>query len=104
MLDIEDKNFWKEIYTIVRATFPALRHICYCDINTPAMDKLFNLSHCTTIAIERSCGFLNDVGIFGTYDGTSDYLEFEETEVFGTIVDSKISEDNGEGSSAYDDL
>ena len=66
------------------------------------MEKLFHLSHRKTIAIERSCGFLNDVDLFGTYDGTSDCLEFEENEVFGTTVDSTTSEDNVEDASADD--
>ena len=67
------------------------------------MEKLFHLSHCTNLAIERLCDCFNDAYLFGTYNGTSDCLEFEETEVFGTKVDSTTSEDNGEDASADDD-
>ena len=67
------------------------------------MEKLFHLSHRTTLAIERLCYCLNDVDIFFTYDGTSDCLGFEETAVFGTTVDSTTLEDNGEDASADDE-
>ena len=77
VLDIEDKNFRKAIYTIVRATFPALRSLRYCERNTPTMEKLFHLSHRTTIAMKRLCDCLNDADLFGIYNGTNDLLELE---------------------------
>ena len=58
VLDIEDKNFWKAIYIIMLATFPALRDLRYCDSNTPAMEKLFHLSHRTTLAMKGRVIFL----------------------------------------------
>ena len=91
------------MHTFVLATFLALRALCYCDSNIPAMDKIFHLSHRTTLAIERLCDFLNNADLFGTYYGTSDCLEFEETEVFGTAVYSTTSEGNGEYASEDDD-
>ena len=91
MIDTEEKNFRKAIYTIVRDKIPELRALRYCDRKTPAMEKIFHLSHCTTLSIERSCDFLNDADPFGTYNGTSDLLEFKETKMFGTTVDSTNS-------------
>ena len=67
------------------------------------MEKPFQLSHRTTLTIERLCDCLNDADIFGTYDGTSDCLYSEETEVFGTTVYSTTSDDKGEYSSADGD-
>ncbi len=51
--DIKDDNFWKCMYILLRAVFPAFRDLRYCDSNTPCMDKLFHLSHRTTVAIEN---------------------------------------------------
>ena len=39
--DIKDDNFWKCMYILLRAVFPALRALWYCDSNTPCMDKLY---------------------------------------------------------------
>ena len=53
---------------LLRAVFPALRalRLRYCDSNTPCMDKLFHLSHRTTVAIENSLEHLNDESLFGS--------------------------------------
>ncbi len=48
------------------AVFPALRALWYCDSNTPCMDKLYYLSHRTTVAIEKSQDDLNDKSLFGS--------------------------------------
>ncbi len=58
--DIKEENFWKCMYILIRAVFPALRALWYCDSNMPCMDKLFHLSHRTTVAIEDSLVDLND--------------------------------------------
>ena len=63
--DIKDDKFWKCIYILLRAVFPALRLLCYCDKNKPSMDKIFFLSHRTTVALEKSEEFLNDKTLFG---------------------------------------
>ena len=52
--DIKDDKFWKCIYMLLRAVFPALRLLHYCDKNKPAMDKIFFLSHSATVALEKS--------------------------------------------------
>jgi hypothetical protein len=38
VLDIKDNRFWKCIYMLQHAVFPALRLLCYCDKSKPAMD------------------------------------------------------------------
>ncbi len=40
--DIQDEIFWKTIYCLLYAVFPALI-LRYCDSNIPAMDKIFFL-------------------------------------------------------------
>jgi hypothetical protein len=42
--DIKDDKFWKCIYILLRAVFPALRLLHYCDKNKPSMDKIFFLA------------------------------------------------------------
>jgi len=64
--DIKDDKLWKCIYILLRAVFPALRLLRYCDKNKPAMDKIFFLSHRTTVALENSEQFLNDKSLFGS--------------------------------------
>ena len=52
--DITNEMFWKRICIVLRAVFPALRLLRYCDKSTPAMDKIYYLSHRTTVALEKS--------------------------------------------------
>jgi hypothetical protein len=49
--DIENPDFWKCLYIKLRAVFPALRLLCYCDKSKPAMDKIYYLSYRTTQAL-----------------------------------------------------
>jgi hypothetical protein len=51
--DIKDDKFWKCVYLLLCAVFPALRLLCYCNKSKPAMDKIFFLSHRTTLALEK---------------------------------------------------
>ncbi len=37
--DIKDEVFWKAIYCLLHAVFPAFKALRYCDSNIPAMDK-----------------------------------------------------------------
>ncbi len=39
--DIKDDNFWKCMYILLCAVFPALRALRYCDSTTPCMNKLY---------------------------------------------------------------
>ncbi len=41
--DIEDEVFWKAIYCLLHAVFPALKALQYCDSNISAMDKIYFL-------------------------------------------------------------
>jgi hypothetical protein len=63
--DINDDKFWKCIYLLLRAVFPALSLLRYCNKSKPAMDKIFFLSHKTTLALNKSEEFLNDRHLFG---------------------------------------
>ena len=38
--DIENPDFWKCLYVLLRAVFPALRLLRYCDKSKPAIDKI----------------------------------------------------------------
>ncbi len=64
--NIKDGKFWKCVYLLVHAVFPALRLLCYCNKSKPAMDKIFFLSHRTSLALEKLEEFLNDRNLFGS--------------------------------------
>ena len=82
--DVMNKKYFKAMYTLLRAVFSALRLLRYCDSNTPAMDKVYMLSHRTTVAIEKSVEALNDEELFGDAEGMdSSYFEEEAQEVYG---------------------
>lgn len=85
IMDIEDPVFWKAQYAILRAVFPSIRVLRYCDSNTPAMDKLYSLSHRTSVAIGLSLTSLNDTTLFGPLS-PSDGLGLEENEVYGVTT------------------
>ena len=79
--DIMDPRMWKAIFTLLRAFYPALRCLRYCDTNTPAMDKLATLAYRTNIALERSIKSLNDEDLFRV-DESRCGLTAEENELF----------------------
>jgi hypothetical protein len=78
--DIKDDKFWKCIYVLLRAVFPALRLLCYCNKSKPAMDKIFFSSHRTTLALKKSKEFLNNRNLFGSLRSDSNLTQK------GTIV------------------
>ena len=82
VLDINDTVFWKAMYTLLRAVFSALRCLRYCDMNTPAMDKVYTLTHRTTVAIQNSMDDFNDTEMFRS-DWSTEGLVLEETELYG---------------------
>jgi hypothetical protein len=86
--DIKDDKFWKCIYLLLRAVFPALRLLRYCDKSKPAMDKIFFLSHRTTLALEKSEEFLNDKQFFGSLRMDSN-LDREGNIVLGDRCDEE---------------
>ena len=82
MNDIEDGNFWKSLYILLRAVFPTISVLRYCESNTPMMDKIYTLAQRTSDAIEKSADDLNDTFLFSGI-ATTDGLAFEESDVFG---------------------
>ena len=91
MRDIKDDKFWKCCYIVLHAVFPAPKLLRYCDKSTPAMDKIFYLSHRTTIALEKSEEFLNDEALFG--DMPNSCLLNRERSVLGGDSDDDDSDD-----------
>jgi hypothetical protein len=91
--DIEKTDFWKCLYIILRAAFPALRLLCYCDKSKPAMDKIYYLSHRTTQALEQSKSVLNG-------QITSDRNLGRAIDILGG-VDNDVDEENGVGTVSF---
>jgi hypothetical protein len=90
--DITDEMFWKRICIVLRAVFPALRLLRYCDKSVPAMDKMYYLSHRTTIALEKSVSDLNDESLFG--DMTLDSNLDREMDIMGGDGDDDDDDNN----------
>jgi hypothetical protein len=82
--DIKDDKFWKCVYLLVRAVFPALRLLCYCNKSKPAMDEMFFLSHRTTLALEKLEEFLNDRNLSGPLRSDSNLTKEGNTLFWGT--------------------
>lgn len=101
VLDIENKTFFKAIYTVVRAVFPALRLLRYCDANRPAMDKIFYLAYRTTVALNLSIPSLNDEDIFGEFGSEDADLSREAVEVFGEEEEEEEEEAGAERYEKY---
>ena len=66
IMDIENKTFWKALYTLLRSVYPAMRALHCCESNVLAMYKIYHLSNRTTLAIERSCEMLKNNDLFGS--------------------------------------
>lgn len=84
-MDIEDKEFWKALYVLLRLIHPALIALRYCDTNAPMMDKIYYLCHRMTTSLEKSKDALNDNTLFSYFhndDGANDYT-FEREQVYG---------------------
>jgi hypothetical protein len=73
--DIKDDKFWKCIYILLCAVFLALRLLCYCNKNKPAMDKIFFSSHRTTLALNKLEEFLNDKSLFTSIKSDSNLTQ-----------------------------
>ena len=67
--DIENSQFWRAIYCLMRAVFPALCAMRYCDANVPAMDKIYYLVKRVDYALLSSQPILNDEELFGPMYG-----------------------------------
>ena len=97
--DIENPDFWKCLYIILRAVFPALRLLRYCDKSKPAMDKIYYLSYHTTQALEQSESVLNDEALFDQI--TSDRHLGQGMDILG-VEDNDEDEDNGVGTVTFE--
>jgi hypothetical protein len=93
--DINDENFWKCMYILLRAVFHALRALRYCNSNTPCMDKIYYLSHRTTVAIEISQDDLNDERLFGSLNTDRNLIE-EGNVVLGSNLNNGTNNDEDE--------
>ncbi len=60
---------------LLRAVFPALRLLCYCNKSKPAMYKIFFLSHRTTLAFKKLEEFLNNRNLFGSLRSDSNLTQ-----------------------------
>jgi hypothetical protein len=89
---INDDNFWKCMYILLCAVLPACRALRYCDSNTPCMDKIYYLSHRTTVAIENSMDDLNDERLFGSLNTDRNMIE-EGNIVLGSNVNNRANND-----------
>ena len=89
--DIKDDKFWKCCYIVLRAVFPALKLLRYCDKSTPAMDKIYYLSHRTTIALEKSEEHLNDEALFGDMPNSCNL--YRERSIIGGDSDDDNDDD-----------
>jgi len=114
MRDVEDPNYFKAMYVLCRAVFPALKLLRHCDANRPAMDKIYFLAHRTTVAIQiqRSVNALNDDDLFGKWEEADVDLSSQEKIVYfeeGNVTDveestnNDVEEDSDEDSSSGDD-
>ena len=69
--DILNPLFWKAVFTLLRAVFPALCCLRYCDTNTPVMDKISLLAYRTSVGLDSAIEALNDRALFNSDAGTS---------------------------------
>jgi hypothetical protein len=63
------------MYIPLCAVFPGLKALQYWDSNTPCMDKIYYLSHRTTVAIEKLQDDLNDESLFGSLNTDRNLLD-----------------------------
>ena len=91
--DIEDDVFWKAIYCLLRAVFPALKALRYCDSNIPAMDKIYFLVKQADDALHDSQLILDDQDLFGSMRGVVlTNCDEELDEVFGDTNTERTDE------------
>ncbi len=67
--NIENSQFWRALYRLMSAVFPALCAMRYCDANVPVMDKIYYLVKRVDYALLSSQPILNDERLFGPMYG-----------------------------------
>ncbi len=76
--------FWKAIYCLLCAVFPALKALQYCDSNIPIMEKIYFLVKQADDALHDLQLLLDDQDLFGSMRGSIiPECEEEYDEVFG---------------------
>ncbi len=75
--EIESNQFWKAVCCLLRAVFPALRALRFCDANKPAMDKIYYLCDRVENALLRSSSLFSNHSLFGflEQEGVDEKLE-----------------------------
>lgn len=62
--DIEGIDFWKHIYFVPQALFPALKALWFFDTNFPGMDKIYYLIHSARCVIAKLVALLRNENLF----------------------------------------
>ena len=44
LVDIKDEQYFKAMYYVLHAVFPAICALCFCDKGEPCLDKIYYLS------------------------------------------------------------
>ena len=83
VMDIENEVFFKALYILLRAVFPAIRALRFADCNEPMMDKIYFFSQRTQMALTKSVDFLNGTEVFGVFAEGDITLGDEINEVWG---------------------
>ncbi len=92
--DIENSQFWRAIYCLMRAVFPALCTMRYCDANLPTMDKIYYLVKRVDYALLSSQPILNDEELFGSiYGALCEGVSNELSTAFGETGQEYLCED-----------
>ncbi|KAL3791691.1 hypothetical protein HJC23_003948, partial [Cyclotella cryptica] len=103
IFDITDPKFLKALCILLRAVFPAIRVLRYCDKGAPCMDKLYYLTYRATDALNRLKSLLNDPGLFSFEEDAT--LESSQMEVYGDTHASEIGDnDNDKEDDPVEDL
>ncbi len=89
--DIEEEKFWKAIYCLLRAVSLALKALCYCDTNYPAMDKIHYLVHRANDVILKSALDFDNVDLFGPMQVTElTGIEMETAKFYGEKLEFEM--------------
>ena len=83
VLDIENEVFFKALYILLCAVFPAICALRFTDSNKPMMDKIIFFSQRTDTALDKSIAFLYSTEVFGAFAKGDDNLADEIGEVRG---------------------
>jgi hypothetical protein len=90
IFDITDPKFFKLLYILLIAVFPAIRVLLYCNKGELCMDKLYYLTYHATDALNRSKTLLNDPELFSFEKDAT--LESSQMEVYGDTHVSEIGD------------